>query len=419
MTCDIRPCRGSETVRLLSLTCYAGFLLEESSAEFEALFLRGMSREVRRALRARPRDTVGRLDLCLALLMASLAFSGLEGLQPTMLARACTLLDDVILADGGHRSRNAVELVALLEMLWRIRSAMESLRLAIPEIFNAALDRGIAMMKLLMLGDGRLAGFGVGAVPVPEWSGTQESPAEDGRPAVRIARQSGYVRLEQGGSVAILDGGSGVQRDGFGFEWSHGPCLIIVSCGCPASADARWRVAAQSAAAHSGLDAHWPDAWIGGKGGWFRSSRAGLKSVSYRSASTAVGALGVARMVSADGGPLTCHERFLFLAVDGMDLRGQDDLDTGSGGEVEFALRFHLHPDVQVEVSRRQDEILFQTIDGSFWEFVARGHSVSLEESVHFPSGDAGRRSSQIVVRGLVHGAASVRWAFRQRRPAA
>ena len=415
MTCSVRPCRGTDTVRLVSLTCYAGALLKESSAEFEALFLRGMSREVRRALRAKPRDAVGKLDLCLALLMASLAFSGLEGLRPAMLARACTLLDDVILADGGHRNRNNRDLASLVEMLWRIRSAMEALRLVMPDPLAAALDRGSAMVRLLTLGDGRLAGFGVGAGPAPECSKVQKYPAEPERLAVQVARQSGYVRLEQGRSVVLLDGGSGAGHHGLGFEWSYGPLRMIVSCGCPVAADGRWTAAAQSVSAHSGLDARWPDGCDSNRAGWFGGAKTGVWSMAFRSAWTAVGALGVARLARTGGGPLASHERFLFLAFDGVDLRGQDDIEVAAGGEAEFAVRFHLHPDVTVEVSRRPDEILLKAADGSFWEFAARGHPVSLEESVHFAAGEAGRRSSQIVVRGHAHGTASVRWAFRKR----
>jgi uncharacterized heparinase superfamily protein len=402
----------------VSLTCYAGVLLKESSAAFETLFLRWMSREVRRALRAKPRDAVGRLDLCLALLMASLAFSGLESLRPTMLARACTLLDDVILADGGHRNRSNRDLASLLEMLWRIRSAMEALRLVIPNPLSAALDRGSAMLRLLTLGDGRLAGFGVGAGPVPEWSRVEKFPSGSERLAVQVARQSGYLRLEQGGAVVVLDGGSGAAHHGLGFEWSYGPLRMIVSCGCPVVGDSRWTAAAQSVAAHSGLEALWPDGYDGNRAGWFGGVRTGGWFTAFRSAWTAVGALGVARLARTGGGPLACHERFLFLAYDGVDLRGQDDIDAGVGGEAEFAIRFHLHPDVTVEVSRRPDEVLIKAADGSFWEFAARGYSILLEESVHFAAGETGRRSSQIVLKGHAQGSASVRWAFRKRQAA-
>lgn len=242
-----------------------------------------------------------------------------------------------------------------------------------------------------------------------------KNPSEAGRPAVQVARQSGYMRLEQGDSVVVLDGGSGAAHHGLGFEWSFGPSRMIVSCGCPAESDARWRAAAQSVSAHSGLGAHRNDGIDSRRAGWLGVADGGLSFAAFRSAWTAVGALGVARVAPAGEGPLTCHERFMFLAYDGTDLRGQDDIEAGAGGEVEFAVRFHLHPDVRVEVSRRPDEILLHAADGSYWDFAAGGHSVSLEESVHFASCGTGRRSSQIVVRGHVRETASVRWAFRKR----
>ena len=51
------------------------------------------------------------------------------------------------------------------------------------------------------------------------------------------------------------------------------------------------------------------------------------------------------------------HSRQLFLAADGDDLRGEDSL-TGPAGEG-FAIRFHLHPTVQVSLIQDGTAALF------------------------------------------------------------
>lgn len=93
--------------------------------------------------------------------------------------------------------------------------------------------------------------------------------------------------------------------------------------------------------------------------------------------------------------PVGCgsYRRRLFLSGEGSDLRGEDRLDT-VGNPPEFALRFHLHPSVRVELE--ETDILLHAGD-EVWSFRSDGYS-TIEDSIYFGFKDPAP-TQQIVVR--------------------
>ena len=112
------------------------------------------------------------------------------------------------------------------------------------------------------------------------------------------------------------------------------------------------------------------------------------------------------------------HQRRLYLAAGGEDLRGEDCL-VGPGGH-EFTIRFHLHPDARVALAQDGETSLLSVGRGGGWRFRARGAEVALEPSVYLGRPGEVRRSQQIVLSGRTAGGeTTVKWALhKQERPA-
>ena len=112
------------------------------------------------------------------------------------------------------------------------------------------------------------------------------------------------------------------------------------------------------------------------------------------------------------------HTRRLFLSAGGEDLRGEDRL-VGRAGAT-FAVRFHLHPTVQVSLSQDGNAALMRLPSGIGWRLRTDGAQVSLADSSYFGVGEI-RKTQQIVLSGpvLTQGA-TVLWAIRRegRKPA-
>ena len=75
-----------------------------------------------------------------------------------------------------------------------------------------------------------------------------------------------------------------------------------------------------------------------------------------------------------------------------------------------YAVRFHLHPDVQVSLARDKRSVLLRGPSDRGWWFRNDATEVTLEPSVVFHHG-LPRRTAQIVLRGQVGAdGARVRW---------
>ena len=109
------------------------------------------------------------------------------------------------------------------------------------------------------------------------------------------------------------------------------------------------------------------------------------------------------------------HERELTLSPQGLALTGADRLipqKGRSGGEVPFAVRFHIHPDVRVSLAQSGDVIL-KLPSGEGWRFRS-GAPVTVEESIYLGS-DTVRRAEQLVLAGTVKDApVEIAWVFEQ-----
>ncbi len=106
------------------------------------------------------------------------------------------------------------------------------------------------------------------------------------------------------------------------------------------------------------------------------------------------------------------HARQLFLAADGEDLRGEDRL-TGRAGQG-FAIRFHLHPNVQASLTQDGNAVLLRLPSGIGWRLRTEGAVLSIAESIYLGTGSV-KKTRQVVLDGHVGSSgALVKWAIRR-----
>jgi uncharacterized heparinase superfamily protein len=106
----------------------------------------------------------------------------------------------------------------------------------------------------------------------------------------------------------------------------------------------------------------------------------------------------------------------LALGPQGAALNGTDRLvpqGKTRRGTLDFAIRFHMHPDVRLSPSQGGG-ILLKLPNGEGWRFRAGGGQVGIEESVYFGNGKT-RKTEQIVISGAVKQAPiEIGWLFEQ-----
>lgn len=382
------------------------FFGECADDEFQCLFLDCLTRQVRHLARVLPGNLSG-----LSLLYAAkgLAYAGivLEGREAS-LEQALSLLhkeiDDFILSDGGPVTRNPQDLMECIQILIDIRAALCQGGYPCPSFVQLVLDRAVPALRFFRHGDRRFALF----------NGTQEG-REDivktillhaGSKAKTLSHlpHTGYERLTQGKSLVIVDTGAPpawpydnyAHAAPLAFEFSYGRERIFVSCGShPTSID--WRDALRATPAHNTLTLDdrnvseiRPDHSVGRRPRKVTSDRQDMKDACLLD-------------VSHDGYvPLNgiTHRRRFYLAENGHDFRGEENLTctTGLNRAVPVAVRFHVHPSVTVSLVQGGSEVLLRTKGGAGWRFTQCNGTMALEDSLYLGEGAHPRKTRQIVI---------------------
>jgi uncharacterized heparinase superfamily protein len=421
--------------RVISWLTQAPLILQDADHDFYRTFLRSLARQVRYLRRTanETRDGYPRLLAAIALCFAGLCMASEVRLLKAGTRRLIEELDWQILPDGGHISRNPGVLIEILLDLLPLRQAYEARNVPPPHALLNAIDRAMPMLRFFRMGDGTFAQFnGMGETrigllaTVLAYDDTRGAPVAD-------APQSGYQRLEAGGSILIADTGTPppmpvsyeAHAGCLSFEFSAGPHRIVVNCGMPSIQRESWRQVARATAAHSTVTVDDTSSCR-----FLTHARytrlfgipivAGPTSVRV----TRVEKEGASLVRAVHDGYLSrfgiMHQRSWRLSDDGGRLDGEDVLFPPEGESFSqnipdnYAIRFHLHP--SIKASRRTDgRTVLLVLPGSAretWLFSTPSMTVDLEESVFLSATDGPRRTSQIVIMGEARAVPRVVWTF-------
>ena len=191
------------------------------------------------------------------------------------------------------------------------------------------------------------------------------------------------------------------------FEFGHGRERLIVNCGAVTGmgASADWRTACAATAAHSTLTVADTNACQVLSGGGVAGA---VRVTSQRYEQDGQHCL----ELSHDGYRAifgVVHQRVLSLSADGETLRGREMLEDvkRGGASFDFALRWHLHPGVQVALGQSGQGALLRTASGIGWRLRVDGAILDIEPSIYCGSG-APRTSRQVRLLGRMRASPTV-----------
>jgi uncharacterized heparinase superfamily protein len=401
------------------ITWFDVFFLGAEADPLRERVLASISRQSRHLARVAAWEEIGaaRFHSLAGLVIAGIALGWGERWLTRPLARLDRELDRQILPDGGHIERCPALQLSVLRDLVDIRTALRAGHIAVSEPLQKTIDRMAPMLRMLRHGDGRLAQFNDTAEAYGALADLVLTRAEVRARALVSAPHSGFQRLQGGKTVVITDTGAppphGIDRHAhagtLSFEMSWGRERLIVNCGTWHGVNSEWRRAARNSAAHSTLVvADTNSAEILEDGTLGRRPTVTMAERIEENGSQWIAA-------THDGYAATfglVHTRQLFLSGDGEDLRGEDGLSGPAG--TGFAIRFHLHPAVQVSLIQEGGAALLKLPSGVGFRLRAQGAQMNLGESVYLGAG-AIKKTQQIVLSGHVGSqGATVRWAIRR-----
>ena len=393
--------------RLIRWINHAVMLLQGADTAQSAAYFRALTAQTvfltRRWQKAAP--GLPRFEALTGVISAGLALQGMQGhVAPALaaLARDCETEIDI---EGGIPTRNPEELLEVFTLLtWAAQALAEAGHMAPPEQL-AAMERIAPTLRALRHADGGLARFHSGGRGAE--GRLDAALANAGVRAMPSAGMAmGFARLSGGRTSIILDAarppGGGAGRHGHAstnaFELTSGRRPVIVSVGSGAPFGPDWRLAGRATASHSTLEVE-----------GYSSSRLGtdpeggmIELADVPTLRVLPGENGAGLHVVHSGWAMThglSHVRDLKLTNDGRHLTGIDKLSSISTAEkrrfeklmidgrlkgVKFALRFHIHPDVEARLDMGGTAVSLALRSGEIWVFRPTGADrMSLEASIY------------------------------------
>jgi uncharacterized heparinase superfamily protein len=414
--------------RIIRWVHHATLLLNgRNRAETEA-FYRALSRQAAYLARRWRSAAEGlpRFEALTGLVYAGISLIGMEALVAPATAALAAACEVDIDPEGGIPTRNPEELLEVLTLLTWSASAMSEANQPVPPALSSAITRIAPALRALRHADGELARFHGGGKGV-EGRLDQALAAAGVRAGTTPAIAMGFARLSGGRTSVIVDASPPpagraartAHASTTAFELTSGRRALVVSCGSGLSFGEAWRQASRATQSHSTLGMEGVSS--------SRLGRAG-EALEFRAMVTTsrltVGTEGTDLYLAHDGW-LHSHgltaSRSLTLAHDGRRLSGVDALtaltadarrrfedmltrSTMQGGR--FAIRFHLHPEVDAALDMAGTAISMALRSGEIWVFRFTGQAtLTLEPSAYLEKGRLNPRPcTQIVLRGEAHG---------------
>ena len=370
-----------------------------------------------------------RFEALTGLIYAGLALSGMDrhvGTAMRALAKECTTEID---SEGGLTTRNPEELLEIFTLLnWAAVALQDAGRMP-GEAHMQAIASVAPVLRALRHADGGLARFHGGGRGL-EGRLDRALATAGVRGAPRHDLAMGFARVAHGRTTLIVDAAPppaphasiNAHASTLAIELTSGRRPLIVNCGSGATFGKNWRRAGRATPSHSTLG-------IDG----YSSSRLGVAGmVSGKKAELLVDAPtevrferdeveGGTRVVVGHNGYKVSHGlthvRTLHIGFEGRELRGEDVLlalsstdkrlfdtafDKSKFVGIAYAIRFHLHPDVDARVDLNGSAISMALKSGEIWVFRHDGPvNLSLESSVFLEKSRLSPRATkQIVLTG-------------------
>jgi len=415
--------------RLLFWAAHAPLILSTNDHVYRSAVLNTLARGARHIDRGADKAPPGpaRIAAWAGVITAGLLIPGGEPRLAHGEAGMARALGISVYGDGGLANRSPVAQLELIELLSQLRAVYNARRKDPPEPIAQALARAVPALLGVTLGDGGLSSWqGGGPLPAPRIAAAIEASGVRTRP-LRQARDWGYQRLVAGQTTLVLDAapppvarlGAGGCASTLAFELSDGPHRLIVNCGGSRGAATLSRdltEALRTTAAHSTLILADTNSTAIHEDG---SLGRGVVEVELDRQESDTGSK---LDVSHDGYARRhgfVHRRQLLLSADGRQLTGEDIL-TPSGRKrrsdpLDFTLRFHLHPGVEVSNTADGMGALLRIAEGALWQFRCRGGTLAIEDSIWIDRTGRPRATCQLAVSGSSPaGGTNVGWLLRR-----
>jgi uncharacterized heparinase superfamily protein len=392
------------SLRLVSWLTHADWLMEGADIGWKKDFMASLVRQANHMPKVLEWDVGGNH---LIKNLKALIYTGLclPGRQTTYLEAVSLLkeqLDLQVLPDGAHYELSPHYHADVLQDMLDIHALMLKANQVPPQELDDAIDRMAVALAFFRHGDGGLALFNDGAVgDVNHLDDLMERCGGTGGKLPRQLPYAGYVRLQKDDTLVLMDTAkccpddlpAHAHADTLSFELSVGGERVFVNSGTYAYQHELRNVLRGTAAHNTAVVAGEDSAEV-----WdtFRLGRR-PRRIEFSLREEPNTGIGVEAWHDGYAHLGAKHTRRLFLSEDGLDLRGEDVIE--SRREQPVTVHFHLHPDVKYKLTGDHSAEI-TTARGSRLTFRVKGGRLYDLDSQYAPQFGELAATRQLVLRG-------------------
>ena len=419
--------------RVIAWLSHSPVVLKGADIGFYKRFLKNLTFQVRYLQRLAPRIELGepRLRAHIALALASISLPVSDSVIRRVAARLDREIEQQILPDGGHVSRNPRIILELLLDLLPLRQTYVNLGHDVPAKLLPAIDRMYPALRFFRHNSGELALFnGATSTLANELLSVLRYDETAGQPFKHM-KNSAFHRLSVKTTNIIIDTGVPLSQEQsktahFGclsFEMSSGQNRFIINSGAPRFAGQHFKQLSRVTAAHSVVVLNDTSSMQMSQSAYLGPIVvAGISEVTVSRHDVSPDSEGVTARHNGyveEYGLL--YERDIQVLSGGTAVRGRDRFLKPDGkdpiesdGNVAVA-RFHIHPSITLQQIGKHDVSLIAA-DGEKWNFSCIDGEIVIADDVFFADPSGIRRSQQLEIEFVVGPVPEIQWVLERDR---
>ncbi|MBS91859.1 MAG: hypothetical protein CMM95_02245 [Rickettsiales bacterium] len=405
--------------RICFLLNNLSFFYNTADDDFQREFSKTLNKQSNHLINIHNRETDSstRIYIVKSIIISSLCFKNLRNKFDFGIILLRKILKTDVLDDGMHYLRSPSEHFFFLKSLLDIKSFLGISKNKIPYELNEKIVKMCAALKFFKISSTELSIFNkydfIKEVELNEVIKRSNSKTK----TPQSLKSSFFEKISENRLIFIMDCGSPTMEKthagSLSFEFSHINEKIVVNSGSPFIYNKELGEAMRSTAAHSTVNIDninssdiffdrntttriakvWSERLEEKNSFWINSAHSGYKDL-----------FGI------------IHNRKIHIDTEGLVIRGQDYFSQPkkSYGKLpkKINLRFHIHPDIKLNVTTSKKKVVLKLKNNLGWEFICSEPRIEIKEGIYFGNKKK-QKNNHILISQKIIPEKKIKWLFR------
>ena len=408
--------------RICALLGNLNFFFSSADEKFQQILLKSICKQGNHLIKNNLYDALGfhRIYAVKGIIALSVSLSVFRKYKAAGIKLLIKEINDQVFLDGCHYLKSPSKHIEFLLNLIDIKNYLSTLNIEVPKKINQSIISMSVAAKFFRHPNGSLTTFNNSSHVSLKKINQIIIRSNSKKKVSSYQNIAGFNRIYKNRLYFIMDCGNPVSEDVYAgslsFELSMGKYQIIVNCGSPYINNKKWAEAMKSSAAHSTANIDninssdiifnnndknkrvakvWSKLKKRDGSYWIDSAHSGYKNY-----------FGL------------IHSRKIHIDTSKKIVRGQDCFSKSPSEYLKipkkYSIRFHLHPDLQTNVTRSKKKALIKLPDGSGWEFLCSEPKIEINESIYLGEKQRIIKNNHILIKDSLFPNKKIKWLFRQ-----